>query len=159
MNGQQPQLTEQHSHYTREPYTISTDPARLDHDVIHGYLSRSYWASARPRAVIEHSLCHSLNFGLYYTDPAAPNKETQVGLARVITDYATFAYFCDVFVLEEHRGHGLGKWLIETVTNDPAIKDVARMMLATRDAHGLYSQYGFEPTARPEIWMERIRKT
>lgn len=159
MNGQRTPLTEQYSRYARGPYTISTDPARLDLDVIHGYLSRSYWAGARPRDVIEHSLRHSLNFGIYYTDPIAPNHEVQVGLARVITDYATFAYFCDVFVLEEHRGQGLGKWLIETVTNDPAIKDVARMMLATRDAHGLYSQYGFEPTARPEIWMERIRKS
>lgn len=136
--------------YTRGAYTISTDPTRLDVDVIYGYLSRSYWATGRPRQVVELSLRHSLNFGVYH-------GARQVGLARVITDYATYAYLCDVFILEDHQGNGLGKWLIETVTNDPALQHIRRMMLATRDAHGLYAQYGFTAPVKPEIWMERSR--
>src|SRR5215203_1420289 len=143
--------------YTRGSYTISTDPARLDADAIYGYLSRSYWASARPRELLELSLLHSLNFGLYYAGAEMQGKEEQVGLARIITDYATFAYLCDVYILEEHRGDGLGKWLIETVINDSTLKNINRFMLATRDAHGLYAQFGFGPFAKPELWMERMR--
>jgi GNAT superfamily N-acetyltransferase len=135
--------------YTRGDYTISTDPARLDADAIYGYLSRSYWASARPREMAELSLRHSLNFGVYH-------GSTQVGLARIITDYATFAYLCDVFILEEHQGNGLGKWLIDTLLNDPSLQNIRRFMLATRDAHGLYAQFGFTPTVKPENWMERV---
>jgi GNAT superfamily N-acetyltransferase len=147
-----PSLTYQS--YTRGAYTISTDPARLDVDAIYGYLSRSYWASTRPREMVELSSRHSLNFGLYYTDERDGSVQ-QVGLARVITDYATFAYLCDVYVLEEHRGDGLGKWLIDTMLNDPTLKYVYRFMLATRDAHGLYAQFGYEPLVKPESWMER----
>ncbi len=140
--------------YTHGAYTISTDPARLDVHAIADYLSRSYWANMRPRAMVELSLRHSLNFGLYYTDAQGDH---QVGLARIVTDYAVFAYLCDVYVLEEHRGHGLGKWLIDTMIHDPALQHVPRIMLATRDAHGLYAQYGFAPFSKPDIWMERIR--
>lgn len=139
--------------YTRGDYTISTDPARLDVDAIYGYLSRSYWASARPREMVALSLPHSLNFGLYYK--GENQKEEQVGLARVITDYATFAYLCDVYILEEHRGDGLGKWLIETMVNDPTLQNIKRFFLATRDAHGLYAHFGFTPIAKPESLMER----
>jgi GNAT superfamily N-acetyltransferase len=137
--------------YTRGDYTISTDPSRLDADAIYGYLSRSYWAAPRPRQIVELSLRHSLNFGLYH-------GREQVGLARVITDYATYAYLCDVYVLEEHRGQSLGKWLVDTMINDPSLQYVRRFMLATRDAHGLYAQYGFTALAAPELWMEH-RKT
>ncbi|MCC6453370.1 MAG: GNAT family N-acetyltransferase [Caldilineaceae bacterium] len=140
--------------YTRGEYTISTDPARLDVDVIYGYLSRSYWATGRPRQTLELSLRHSLNFGVYHQ---SSQNSTQVGLARIITDYATFAYLCDVFILEENQGHGLGKWLIDTMVNDPALQNIRRFMLATRDAHGLYAQFGFTAPLKPEIWMERIR--
>lgn len=144
--------------YVRGAYTITTDPARLDVAAIADYLGRSYWANMRPRAMIDLSLRHSLNFGLYYTpSPGDGEGEQQVGLARIVTDYAVFAYLCDVYILEEHRGNGLGKWLIDTMINDPALRYVARIMLATRDAHGLYAQYGFGPFAKPEIWMERIR--
>lgn len=128
-------------------YTISTDPARLDLDAIEAYIARSYWAAGRPRAIIATSLRHSLNFGLY-------DHATQVGLARVVTDYATFAYLCDVYVLEAHRGRGLGKWLIRTLLDDPALATVRRFILATRDAHGLYAQHGFAPFAHPESMME-----
>jgi GNAT superfamily N-acetyltransferase len=143
-----------HRTYTRGNYIISTDPARLDADVIYGYLSRSYWANTRPRDLVELSLRHSLNFGLYHL---GNGTEQQVGLARIITDYATFAYLCDVFVLEEHRGQGLGKWLVATMLNDPALKRIRRILLATRDAHGLYAQHGFTAT-KPETWMEFIRE-
>ncbi len=140
--------------YRRGEYTISTDPTLLDLDAIHGYLSRSYWAAERSRPIQEVALRHSLNFGVYHTDPQG---ETQVGLARIITDYATFAYLCDVYILEEHQGNGLGKWLIDTMLNDPTLHTVRRFMLATRDAHGLYAQFGFAPPTKPEIWMERMR--
>lgn len=141
--------------YRRGDYLISTDPTLLDADAIYGYLSRSYWATGRPRATVELSLRHSLNFGLYYA--GNPATLVQVGLARIITDYATFAYLCDVFILEEHRGQNLGKWLIETMTSDPALQTIRRFMLATRDAHGLYAQFGFTGLPKPEMWMERIK--
>ena len=134
----------------RNGYTISTDPARLDVDAIFGYLSRSYWANQRTKETVEKSLQHSLNFGMYL-------GEQQVGLARVITDLATFAYLCDVYVLEEHRGEGLGKWLIDTVTNHPDLANIRMFLLATRDAHGLYQQYGFEELPQPERWMRRLK--
>ena len=134
----------------RNGYTISTDPARLDVDAIFGYLSRSYWANQRNKETVEKSLQHSLNFGMYL-------GEQQVGLARVITDLATFAYLCDVYVLEEHRGEGLGKWLIDTVTSHPDLANIRMFLLATRDAHGLYQQYGFEELPQPERWMRRLK--
>ena len=134
----------------RNGYTISTDPTRLDVDAIFGYLSRSYWANQRNKETVEKSLQHSLNFGMYL-------GEQQVGLARVITDLATFAYLCDVYVLEEHRGEGLGKWLIDTVTNHPDLANIRMFLLATRDAHGLYQQYGFEELPQPERWMRRLK--
>jgi GNAT superfamily N-acetyltransferase len=130
-------------------YLISTDPARLDVDVIHGYLARSYWAAGRPRAVLERSLQQSLCFGLYH-------EGAQVGMARVVTDYATFAWLCDVFVLEAHRGRGLGVWLIATVVGHPDLQGLRRFLLATRDAHDLYRKHGFAPLAAPERWMERL---
>ncbi len=135
--------------HTRGEYTIDTDPARLDVDMIHAYLVQAYWSPGRPRAVVEESLRHSRCYGLYH-------GQTQVGLARVISDQAVFAYLCDVFILDAHRGHGLGKWLIDTILQDPVYRPVRRWMLATRDAHGLYAQFGFTPLARPEIMMEKL---
>jgi N-acetylglutamate synthase-like GNAT family acetyltransferase len=131
----------------RDGYLISTDPARLDIDAIHAYLSRSYWAKGIPRSIVERSIQGSLCFGLF-------SGAEQVGFARIISDRATFAYLCDVYVLEAHRGGGLGKWLIEEVMAHPDIKDVRRFMLATRDAHGLYARHGFAPATRPETLME-----
>ena len=132
----------------RDGYLISTDPARLDLDVVHGELSRSYWAAGRPREVVARSLQHSLCFGLYH-------GEAQVGLARVVTDYATFAWLCDVFIQEPHRGRGLGVWLIETVVAHPELQGLRRFLLATRDAHELYRKHGFAPLSAPERWMAR----
>ena len=133
-------------------YTISTDPSKLDLKVIHGYLSgESYWAQGRPLDVMQRALEHSLNFGVYLGDE-------QVGLARIVTDYATFAWLCDVFILEPHRGQGLGKWLIQTVVAHPALQGVLTV-LGTRDAHGLYQGYGgFEPMQDLERWMLRPRR-
>lgn len=135
--------------YQNGDYTISTDPARLDLNTIYGYLSRSYWATGRPREVVAKSLQHSLCFGVYQGDQ-------QVGLARIITDYATYAYLCDVFILEAHQGYGLGKWLMACVIAHPDLQGLRRFTLATRDAHGLYKQYGFTPLSAPDRWMEKF---
>lgn len=130
-------------------YLISTDPSRLDVAVIHSFLSNSsYWASGRDIEVVKRSLAHSLNFGLY-------RYEQQIGFARVVTDYATFAWLGDVFVLEGHRGHGLGKWLMEVILSHPRLQGFRRWTLATKDAHELYRVFGFRELKRPERWMER----
>ena len=131
----------------RDSLLISTDPARLDLDLICDFLVRAYWSTGRPRERTERALANSLVFGMY-------EGERQIGLARVVSDYAIFAYLCDVFIHEEYRGRGLGKWLIETVLSHPDLKGLRRWTLATRDAHGLYRQYGFEALTEPERWME-----
>lgn len=134
-------------HARRGPYVVSTDPARIDLEVVHQYLTRSYWSAGIPRDVLESAVRHSLSFGLYEWD-------RQVGFCRVITDHATFAYLADVFVLESHRGRGLSKWLMECVKAHPALQGLRRWLLVTRDAHGLYRQFGFAPVANPPGWME-----
>ena len=131
----------------RGPYTISTDRGRLDVDAVHAYLTRSFWAEGIPRDLVAKAIGNSLCFGLF--DAAA-----QVGFARVVTDRATFAYLCDVYVLESHRGRGLGKWLVEAVMTHADLQGLRRFLLVTRDAHGLYAPYGFAPPANPERHME-----
>lgn len=138
-------MTPQDIHNT---YTISTDPHKMDVEAIYTYLARSYWAEGRTKATVEKSLRHSLNFGVFTGTGA------QVGFARVITDYATFAYLADVYILEEHRGKGLSKWLMQTIMAHPDLQGLRRWSLATRDAHGLYAQFGFTPLPKPEIWMQ-----
>jgi GNAT superfamily N-acetyltransferase len=128
-------------------YDISTDPGRLDLDAIHEFLSRSYWSPGVPKAVIARAIANSLCFGLYC-------EGAQVGLARVITDRATFAYLSDVYVLEAHRGQGLSKRLVEHIQAHPDLQGLRRMLLATRDAHGLYAQFGFKPLAALDRLME-----
>jgi GNAT superfamily N-acetyltransferase len=134
--------------YQRDDYLISTDKTKLDLDLIHEYLSqRSYWAQGRSLATVRNSIEHSLCFGVY-------NDTQQVGFARVVTDYATFAWLCDVFILETHQGKNLGKWLIECITIYPGLQGL--LILATRDAHELYRRYGgFENLGAPERWMAR----
>jgi GNAT superfamily N-acetyltransferase len=134
----------------RDQFTISTDPTRLDRDAIVDFLTRAYWAKGRPRERTERALANSLVFGLY-------KGEKQIGLARVVSDYAVFAYLCDVFIHEEYRAHGLGKWLMETVHNHPDLQGLRRWILATRDAHKLYRQFGWDALANPEGWMEILR--
>jgi GNAT superfamily N-acetyltransferase len=143
-----------HRSWSRDGYTIDTDPARLDLGVVHGFLAASYWAEGIPRDVVERSVAGSLNFGLY-RDGAAAVAGEQAGFARVVTDRATFAYLADVFVLEAHRGRGLSKWLMECVTAHPDLQGLRRWVLLTRDAHGLYRRYGFADVANPERWMHR----
>ncbi|GAB0116018.1 GNAT family N-acetyltransferase [Acidisoma sp. 7E03] len=134
-----------------EGYVISTDPERLDLAAIHRYLAgESYWARGISRDLVARSLQHSLCFGLYH-------HGAQAGLARVVTDRATFALLADVFVLETHRGQGLSKRLVERVTAHPDLQGLRRWILVTSDAHGLYAQYGFTPLAEPGRFMEIAR--
>ena len=130
-------------------FLISTDRNRLDRTMIHDFLSRrSYWAKGRELDVINRGIDNSLSFGIY-------RGEQQVGFARVVTDYATFAWLADVFVLEEYRGRGLGKWLIEVILAHPQLQGFRRWALSTKDAHELYRGFGFNELTRPERWMER----
>jgi GNAT superfamily N-acetyltransferase len=131
----------------RGDYVISTDKTRLDISAIHAYLTRSYWSPGIPKAVVEKAIAGSLCFGLF------GEKNEQVGFARMITDTATFAYLTDVCVLEEHRGKGLGKWMVETILAHPSLQGLRRILLATRDAHQLYARFGFQPLATPESFM------
>jgi len=134
--------------HRRGEFVISSDPARLDLDVIHNFLTNCYWAKGIPRDVVARSIEHALCFGIY------DDRGAQVGFARVISDFATIAYLGDVFVLESHRGRGLGKWLMECITQHPALQNLRRWILTTRDAHGLYAQVGFTPVKSPERFME-----
>ncbi len=130
-------------------YVLSTDPARLDVTAIHRWLSEeSYWARHIPRATVERAITNSLNFGLY-----APEGRL-IGFARIISDYTTFAWLCDVFVLAEFRGNGLSKWLMSKILAHPDLQHLRRYMLGTWDAHGLYQQFGYAPVARPERLLE-----
>jgi GNAT superfamily N-acetyltransferase len=137
------------STWQRGDYSISTDRARLDLDLIHHYLSNeSYWATGRSREVVARAIEHSLPFGIY-------RDQELVGFARIVTDYATFAWVADVFVLPEHRGRGLSKWLMEVIIAHPDLQGFRRWVLSTKDAHGLYERFGFIPLHRPARWMER----
>lgn len=135
----------------RGDYLVSTDPARLDINVIHGFLTDSYWAKGIPRETVARSIQHSLCFGIYDGNGA------QVGFARVISDFATLAYLGDVFVLEQHRGRGLSKFMMECIVKHPALQGLRRWILLTRDAHGLYKQFGFSPLKAPDRYMELHR--
>jgi GNAT superfamily N-acetyltransferase len=134
----------------RGDYTITMDADRMDVAAIHAFLTTSYWSPGIPLATVERAMANSLCFGLFF-------GQSQVGLARVITDKATFAYLADVYVLEPHRGLGLCKWLLETIQAHPDLQGLRRFMLATSDAHGLYSQFGFEPLANPSRMMEIVK--
>jgi len=135
--------------WERDGYVISTDRSRLNIDLIHDFLSKtSYWAIDRAREVVQRSIDNSLSFGVY-------QGNDQVGFARVVTDYATFAWIADVFVLPEHRSKGLSKWLMDVMLSHTQLQGFRRWVLATKDAHGLYERYGFIPLHRPERWMER----
>lgn len=137
-----PPLEHHHGHYL-----ISDDPARLDAVAVHGYLSRSYWSEGIPLATVQRALQGSLCIGAY-ADAGA-----QVGLVRIISDHATYAYLCDVYVLEEHRGHGLAKTMLALALRHPRLQGLRSWALRTRDAHGLYTQFGFKPVEHPESYM------
>jgi GNAT superfamily N-acetyltransferase len=127
---------------------ISTDPSRLDVEAVHRFLAGSYWAAGIPREVVERSIRHSICFGAF-------DGDRQVGFARVITDRATFAYVADVFVLPSHRGRSIGKRIMECATSHPELQNLRLWTLFTRDAHGLYRQYGFQEARYPDRLMER----
>jgi GNAT superfamily N-acetyltransferase len=134
--------------WTRGAFTVSTDPARVDLDVVHGFLTTCYWALGIPREVVRRSLECSLCFGVY-------EGAQQVGFARIVTDRATVAYVGDVFLLEPWRGRGLARWLMECVVAHPDLQGLRRWILLTRHAHGLYEKFGFTPLHAPDRWMER----
>ena len=135
--------------YHRNNFTISTARDLLDIMVIQEFLAnQSYWAQGIPRSILEKCIENSLCFGVY------DQEGKQVGFARVVTDYATYAYIADVFILEAQRGLGLSKWLMECIMSHPDLQGLRRWNLATRDAHGLYARYGFTPLRFPERWME-----
>lgn len=133
--------------YRRGEFVISTDRERLDLDAIHSFLTDCYWAKGIPRDVVARSIENSLCFGVY-------DKSKQAGFARLITDYATYAYIGDVFVLDSYRGRGLGKWLMECIMQHPRLQGLRRWSLVTDDAHGLYAQFGFTPLQAPGKYME-----
>jgi len=135
---------------TRDRFRITTDVEQLDLDAIHAYLTRSYWAAGIPRDVVAKAVAGSLCFGLF-------EEDRQIGLARVVTDRATYMYLCDVYVLEEWRGRGLGIWLIEVVMAHPDLQGLRRFGLVTFDAHGLYERYGFRAVEHPARHMEIVR--
>lgn len=135
------------SEWHREGFVITTDRARMDVDAIHAFLTRSYWAKGRSRETVARSVEHSLCFGLL-------EGRSQIGFARVLTDYAVLAYLMDVYVLESHRGKGLGAWLVGTAVSAPELRGL-KWMLATLDARKLYERFGFGPVDRPERLMQR----
>jgi GNAT superfamily N-acetyltransferase len=142
-------MTEGEREWRRGEYTISTDNERLDLAIIHDFISNhSYWGRRRRITTVQRSLDHSLNFGIF-------KKDQQVGFARVVTDFATFAWIADVFILEEHRGQGLAKWLMKSILSHPELQGFRRWVLATKDAHELYRKFGFQELRRPERWLER----
>lgn len=136
--------------WQRDDYEISDDRARLDLEVIHKFLAtESYWAQGRPLEKVRRTIDNSISFGLYLGDQ-------QIGFARVVTDYATFAWLADVFVLDEFRGRGLAKWLVEVVLSHPQLQGLRRWLLATKDAQGLYRRYGFTDLDGAVGWMELL---
>ncbi|MCZ6533768.1 MAG: GNAT family N-acetyltransferase [SAR324 cluster bacterium] len=132
---------------SRNGFLITTERSRMDIVVIHGFLTESYWARGIPLAGVDKSMQNSLCFGVF-------EGQSQVGFARVITDYATFGYLGDVFILQSHQGLGLGKWLLDCVMAHPGLQGLRRWNLATRDAHSLYARYGFSALAKAEYYME-----
>ncbi len=131
-------------------FFVSTDKSKLDIKLIHNFLRRSYWAKDITLKTVEDSIKNSLCLGIYQED-------RQVGFARVITDYATFAYLADVFILENYQGRGLARLMLEFISDHPKLQNLRRWMLATKDAHGLYSKYGFKKLENPDHFMTRAR--
>jgi GNAT superfamily N-acetyltransferase len=136
-----------HPTWANRDFEISTDPARIDVALVHSFLTNCYWAKGISPELVRRSIEHSICFSIFHSN-------AQIGFARIITDRATFAYLADVFVLESHRGKGLSKWLMECVQSHPDLQGLRRWMLVTRDAHGLYRQFGFHELASPERFME-----
>lgn len=135
---------------TNGSFSLTADRDRIDLDAVHAFLTRSFWARGISRELVAKSVGHSLCFGVF-------DALAQVAFARVVTDYSTYAYLCDVYVLEAYRGKGLGKWMMEFVMKHPDLEGLRRFQLVTRDASGLYTRFGFAPPAHPEYQMEIFR--
>ena len=134
--------------FLKKGYIISTEPSLLNFEVIYQYLDKdSYWSQGVPVETLRRAIANSLCFGVY-------KENNQAGFARVVTDYATFAYICDLFILPVYRGIGLSKWLVQSIIHHPDLQGLRRWSLGTADAHGLYSQFGFVPITNPERWMQ-----
>lgn len=133
--------------FRKKNFLISTDKSKLDLKIIHNFISNSYWAKNRSLKTMKKAIDNSLCFGVYY-------GKKQVGFARVITDFTTFAYLADVFIIEEFRGKGLSKWLMNVILNYDSLKNLKRWFLATKDAHGLYEKFGFTKLKEPDKLME-----
>ncbi len=144
--------------WKREGFQISTDPALLDLERMHAFLSSSYWAKCIPRELMERSLRGSVCFGLYAFGVDPSSSREQIGFARAVSDHATFAYIADVYVEEAWRGQGLSKWLMASLLSHPELQGLRRISLGTRDAQGLYAQFGFKNLEKPETWMEIRRQ-
>lgn len=139
-----------HPEWSRDGLLVTTDPARIDLEAVHAFLTESYWAQGIPRALVERSVQHSLCFSLL-------EDERQIGFARVVSDRATFAYLADVYVLASHRGRGLATWLTQCALAHPDLQGLRRWMLVTRDAHGVYRKVGFQDLAHPDRHLEIAR--
>jgi GNAT superfamily N-acetyltransferase len=137
------------TNWSRSPFVVSTDNARLQLEVIHGFLKTSYWAQEISKDIVRKAIANSLCFGLYH-------DVVQIGFARIVSDYATYAYLTDVFVLQEWRGRGLSKFMMACIKSHPELQNLRRWSLATLDAHGLYAQYGFTALRKPDRSMEII---
>ena len=141
-----------HYSWRQGEFEISTDPGKIDLHLVHGFLTRSYWAKGIPLETVERSIQGSICFSIF--DLEKHDLEKQVGFARVISDCSTFAYLADVFVIEPYRGQGLSKWMMACIKSHPHLQGLRRWLLATADAHGLYAQFGFNVLKTPEKWME-----
>jgi N-acetylglutamate synthase-like GNAT family acetyltransferase len=135
---------------TKDSYSITTDKNKMNIDFIHEFLNRSYWAEGISKEIVVRCIEGSLCFGVF-------DNEKQIGFARMVTDEATFAYLADVFIIEEYRQKGLSKWLMEVILSHPGLQGLRRMMLATRDAHKLYEQFGFTAVTNPERLMQIVK--
>ena len=152
--------------WRRGDYLLTTDPVRVDVAAVHAYLTTAYWSEGVPLEVVRRAIAGSIPFSVWWEpgavaagdSPASRPAPAQVAFARAITDRTTFAYVADVYVLEAHRGRGLSTWMMEALIAHPDLQGLRRMVLATRDAHGLYAKFGFKPLAIPDRWMERWDK-
>jgi len=134
--------------WKKDGYLLSTDRAKIGVAAVHQFLSHSYWAEGIPLELVKRSIDNSLSFGMY-------NQQKLIGFARVITDFTTFAYLADVFIIPDERGKELSKWLMQVIVDHPCLQGLRRFTLSTRDAHGLYAQFGFFPFDKPERWMQK----
>lgn len=141
-----------HTEFNKDEFVISTDKSKLQIDVIHGFLKDVYWCKNIPVEIVRKSIEGSLCYGVYH-------GKDQIGFARVITDFAVTAHIADVFILEEYRGQGLAKWLMQSIIDNPDLQELRSWSLKTADAHGLYAGYGFTAPSNPEMMMERKIKS